>query len=135
MSLTRSYQHSSFDLLLAGVETVVTFSLAYPAAVSLGAVLLQTAPARGLPGQRMEAFLRVMREVRQYYTDLTLAFVHPASTIARASSESSTPPGTSLLAAVGSLCTSRVYTLDDSVGRASTVSGSDTGTARPTRSF
>ena len=64
MSLTRSYQHSSFDLLLAGVETVVTFALAYPAAVALGAVLLQTAPLRGLAGQRMEAFLRVMREVR-----------------------------------------------------------------------
>ncbi len=59
-----SYQHRSFDLLLAGIETVVTFYLAYPAAVALGAVLLQTAPARGLPGGRMEAFLRAMREVR-----------------------------------------------------------------------
>ena len=58
------YQHRAFDLLLAGVETVVTFSLAYPAAVALGAVLLQTAPRRGLPGGRMEAFLRAMREVR-----------------------------------------------------------------------
>lgn len=58
-----SYQHRSFDLLLAGIETVVTFYLAYPAAVALGAVLLQTAPARGLPGGRMEAFLRAMREV------------------------------------------------------------------------
>ena len=49
--------------MLAGIETVVTFSLAYPAAVALGAVLLQTAPQRGLPGGRMEAFLRAMREV------------------------------------------------------------------------
>lgn len=57
------YQHRFFDLLLAGIETVVTFSLAYPAAVALGAVLLQTAPPRGLPGGRMEAFLRAMREV------------------------------------------------------------------------
>lgn len=37
--------------------------VAYPAAVALGKVLLQTAPARGLPGAQMEAFLRVMREV------------------------------------------------------------------------
>ena len=63
LSTVSRYQHRAFDLLMAGIETVVTFSLAYPAAVALGAVLLQTAPQRGLPGGRMEAFLRAMREV------------------------------------------------------------------------
>ena len=58
------FQHRDFDLLLAAVETIVTSYLAYPAAVALGSVLLQTAPSRGLPGARMEAFLRAMREVR-----------------------------------------------------------------------
>ena len=39
--------------LLAGAETVVTFNIAYRAAVALGAVLLQTSPARGRAGGRM----------------------------------------------------------------------------------
>ncbi|KAI0791460.1 hypothetical protein BC629DRAFT_1593070 [Irpex lacteus] len=70
------YQHRSFDLLLAGIETVVTFYLAYPAAVALGAVLLQTAPARGLPGGRMEAFLRAMREIERHEKVLHLPAPH-----------------------------------------------------------
>lgn len=40
------------------------FKLAYPACVALGAVLLQISPQRGIPGNRMESFLRGMREVR-----------------------------------------------------------------------
>lgn len=59
------YQHRYFDLVLAGVETVVTFSVAYSAAVALGATLLQTSPARGLAGGRMEAFLRAMRQIER----------------------------------------------------------------------
>lgn len=66
------FQHREFDLLLAAVETIVTSYLAYPAAVALGSILLQTAPSRGLPGARMEAFLRAMREVRHF----SLSFVH-----------------------------------------------------------
>lgn len=62
--LTGSHQIRSFDLFLAAVQTVVTFSVAYPASVALGSVLLQTSPARGLTNGRMEAFLRVMKEVR-----------------------------------------------------------------------
>ncbi|EKM56625.1 uncharacterized protein PHACADRAFT_207827 [Phanerochaete carnosa HHB-10118-sp] len=69
-------KHGSFDLLLAGVETVVTFALAYPAAVALGAVLLQTAPSRGLPGGRMEAFLRAMREIERHSNVLHLPAPH-----------------------------------------------------------
>ncbi|CAL1709761.1 unnamed protein product [Somion occarium] len=60
------FQHRDFDLFLAAVETIVTFYLAYPAAVALGSVLLQTAPSRGLPGARMEAFLRAMREIERH---------------------------------------------------------------------
>lgn len=40
------------------------FHLAYPSCKSIGAVLLQTAPARGQSAGRMEAFLRAMREVK-----------------------------------------------------------------------
>jgi len=39
------------------------FRVAWPAAVALGTVLLQTAPDRGALDGRMEAFLRVMKEV------------------------------------------------------------------------
>ncbi|KAH9934154.1 uncharacterized protein B0H18DRAFT_1082772 [Fomitopsis serialis] len=60
------WQHRFFDLVLAGFETVATFSIAYSAAVALGAVLLQTSPARGLAGGRMEAFLRAMREIERH---------------------------------------------------------------------
>ncbi|EMD36967.1 hypothetical protein CERSUDRAFT_51026 [Gelatoporia subvermispora B] len=70
------HQHRPFDLVLAGVETIVTFSLAYSAAVALGAVLLQTSPARGLAGGRMEAFLRVMREIERHPQVLHLPAPH-----------------------------------------------------------
>ena len=62
--LVHSHQIRSFDLFLAAVQALVTFSVAYPASVALGSVLLQTSPARGLTSGRMEAFLRVMKEVR-----------------------------------------------------------------------
>ena len=45
------------------VEVLFTFWVAYPAAIALSKVLLQTAPDRGMPGGQMEAVLRVMREV------------------------------------------------------------------------
>ncbi|KAI0074357.1 hypothetical protein K474DRAFT_1774086 [Panus rudis PR-1116 ss-1] len=60
------HRHRDFDLALAAIQTVVTFQLAYPAAVALGSVLLQTAPSRGLPGGRMEAFARVIREIERH---------------------------------------------------------------------
>ncbi|KAG8959574.1 hypothetical protein FRC03_007763 [Tulasnella sp. 419] len=59
-------QHHSADVVLASIETVLTFYIAYPAAVALGKVLLQTAPERGLPGGQMEAFLRLMRELEHH---------------------------------------------------------------------
>lgn len=62
-SSANSHQVRSFDLFLAAAQALVTFSLAYPASVALGSVLLQTSPARGLASGRMEAFLRVMKEV------------------------------------------------------------------------
>ena len=55
--------YRKFDLVLAAVETVVTFNVAYRASVVLGTVLLQTSPERGLSGGQMEAFLRAMKEV------------------------------------------------------------------------
>ncbi|KAI0752742.1 hypothetical protein C8Q80DRAFT_1267246 [Daedaleopsis nitida] len=69
-------QHQLFDLLIAGAETVVTFNIAYRAAVALGAVLLQTSPARGLAGGRMEAFLRAMREIERHPQVLHLPAPH-----------------------------------------------------------
>lgn len=59
-----SIHYRTFDLVLAAVQTVVTFNVAYRASVVLGTVLLQTSPERGLSGGRMEAFLRAMKEVR-----------------------------------------------------------------------
>lgn len=52
-------------MLISTLETLWTFSIAYPTAVSLGKILLQTAPERAPSGQTgpMEAFLRAMREV------------------------------------------------------------------------
>ncbi|GBE83471.1 hypothetical protein BKA93DRAFT_358544 [Sparassis latifolia] len=70
------YQQRPYDLILAGFETVVTFSLAYSATVALGAVLLQTSPSRGLPGGRMEAFLRAMREIERHPQVLHLPAPH-----------------------------------------------------------
>jgi hypothetical protein len=59
----RRSSHRTFDLLLAGAEATAMFHLAYSSCKSIGAVLLQTAPARGLSAGRMESFLRAMREV------------------------------------------------------------------------
>lgn len=59
----RSDQQRPADLFLAAVEVLLTFWVAYPAAVTLAEVVLQTAPDRGMPGGQMEALLRVMREV------------------------------------------------------------------------
>lgn len=55
--------HAHADVLVSSLETVVTFTIAYPAAVALGKVLLQTAPERGFPVGQTEAFLKVMRDV------------------------------------------------------------------------
>ncbi|KAI0698974.1 hypothetical protein C8T65DRAFT_660382 [Cerioporus squamosus] len=57
-------QHRSFDLILAGVETLVTFNIAYHV------------PARGLAGGRMEAFLRAMREIERHPQVLHLPAPH-----------------------------------------------------------
>ncbi|KAF8324042.1 hypothetical protein DL93DRAFT_2070266 [Clavulina sp. PMI_390] len=61
-------QHITLDMLISTLETVWTFSIAYPTAVALGKILLQTAPDRGPPGSSglMEAFLRVMREIERH---------------------------------------------------------------------
>lgn len=67
-----SSQHRQLDLILASVETFVTFKVSYRACVVLGAVLLQTSPRRGLSGGRMEAFLRAMREVTIRFRPLLL---------------------------------------------------------------
>jgi hypothetical protein len=71
--LTRAHStyHSRADLILACVESIVTFKLAYRACVVLGTVLLQTSPPRGQSGGRMEAFLRAMKEVRPTFFHLT----------------------------------------------------------------
>ncbi|KDN46587.1 hypothetical protein RSAG8_04240, partial [Rhizoctonia solani AG-8 WAC10335] len=55
-----SAEHRSLDLALAGAETLITWAIAYPTAVSLGKVLLQTAPA-GLDGLD-----RVVRELERH---------------------------------------------------------------------
>jgi hypothetical protein len=68
--------YRTFDLVLAAVETVVTFNVAYRASVVLGTVLLQTAPERGLSGGRMEAFLRAMKEVERHPKILHLPAPH-----------------------------------------------------------
>ncbi|KAF7300236.1 hypothetical protein MKEN_01347600 [Mycena kentingensis (nom. inval.)] len=69
-------QHRPFDLGLAGAASFGTFSAAYRACVVLGSVLLQTAPRRGLPGGRMEAFLRAMRDVERHSNVLHLPAPH-----------------------------------------------------------
>jgi len=65
-SLLHEGQQRQFDLLLAGIEGIITFSLAYPASVALGSVLLQTSPPRGSASGRMEAFLRAMKEIERH---------------------------------------------------------------------
>ncbi|KAJ7058260.1 hypothetical protein C8F01DRAFT_1150197 [Mycena amicta] len=69
-------QHRPFDLGLAGAASAATFSAAYRACVVLGTILLQTAPRRGLPGARMEAFLRAMRDVERHPQVLHLPAPH-----------------------------------------------------------
>jgi len=58
-----SPQHRVADMILASIMAGLTFKVAYRASVVLGTVLLQTSPPRGLANGKMEAFLRVMREV------------------------------------------------------------------------
>ncbi|KAJ3755267.1 hypothetical protein EV360DRAFT_96215 [Lentinula raphanica] len=72
--------HRTFDLLLAGLITVITFRVSYDASVVLGTVLLQTTPKRigrgspvlggGLVGGggegRMEKFLRAMKDISRH---------------------------------------------------------------------
>ncbi|KAG5643422.1 hypothetical protein DXG03_000966 [Asterophora parasitica] len=61
------HHHRVCDLFLAALITVVTFYLALKACTILGAVLLQTSPARGVAGGgKMDAFLRAMREVERH---------------------------------------------------------------------
>ncbi|KAG6899056.1 hypothetical protein C0993_001321, partial [Termitomyces sp. T159_Od127] len=68
--------HRTCDLLLAALITVVTFKLAYRACAVLGTTLLQTAPPRGTPGGKTEAFLRAMREVERHPQVLHLPAPH-----------------------------------------------------------
>ncbi|KAH9045959.1 hypothetical protein EDB84DRAFT_1468711 [Lactarius hengduanensis] len=65
-AIISSSSHRTFDLLLAAAEAIAMFHLAYPSCKSIGAVLLQTAPARGLSAGRMESFLRAMREIERH---------------------------------------------------------------------
>lgn len=59
-------RHRAADLLFAGMETLLTFNVAYPTAVTLGKVLLQTAPDRGTVDGRFESFHRVVRELERH---------------------------------------------------------------------
>ncbi|KAG8745434.1 hypothetical protein FRC12_014543 [Ceratobasidium sp. 428] len=61
-----STEHRSLDLALAAAETLITWMIAYPSALALGKVLLQTAPERGMRDARIEGFLRVMRELERH---------------------------------------------------------------------
>lgn len=65
-AIISSSSHRTFDLLIAAAEATAMFHLAYPSCKSIGAVLLQTAPARGQSAGRMEAFLRAMREIERH---------------------------------------------------------------------
>ncbi|KAF8333201.1 uncharacterized protein EI90DRAFT_3053339 [Cantharellus anzutake] len=58
-------QQMTIDMLVSSIETVWTFSIAYPSAVSLGKILLQTAPERTLSGGSLESFQRAIREIRR----------------------------------------------------------------------
>ncbi|KZT26102.1 hypothetical protein NEOLEDRAFT_1132660 [Neolentinus lepideus HHB14362 ss-1] len=92
-------QHQVFDLLLSSVETIVMFRISYRACVALGAVLLQTAPERGLLGGRMEAFLRAMRELERHPQILHL----PAPHIWQLTAPLTRPSATTTKAAMQSL--------------------------------
>ncbi|EIW79523.1 hypothetical protein CONPUDRAFT_166279 [Coniophora puteana RWD-64-598 SS2] len=65
-----SHHHFILDLVLAGVETFVTFNVAYHASVVLGAVLLQTSPPpariKGRDVGRLDSFWRVVREIEHH---------------------------------------------------------------------
>ncbi|KAJ7709509.1 hypothetical protein B0H17DRAFT_1155504 [Mycena rosella] len=74
--LAAPVHHRVLDLTLAGLASAATFSAAYRACTVLGAVLLQTAPPRGAPGARMEAFLRAMRDVERHPQVLHLPAPH-----------------------------------------------------------
>lgn len=65
-SLIDAAQQRSVDLFLSALLSFVTFKVAYPAALALGKVLLQTAPERGTSSGTMEAFLRVMRDLERH---------------------------------------------------------------------
>ncbi|KAM6501499.1 hypothetical protein JOM56_004513 [Amanita muscaria] len=69
-------QHEACDMILAAVIAIVTFNTAYSACTVLGTILLQTAPPRGLPSAKMEAFLRVMRELERHPQVLHLPAPH-----------------------------------------------------------
>ncbi|KAJ7510205.1 hypothetical protein B0H11DRAFT_2415045 [Mycena galericulata] len=80
-------QHRLLDLGMAGAASVATFAAAYRACTVLGGLLLQTAPRRGVPGGRMEAFLRAMRDVERHPQVLHLPAPHiwqlaPAAAVA-----------------------------------------------------
>ena len=96
--LDDSPQHRPADLLLASLLAFFTFSVAYPAALALGKVLLQTAPARGTVGGRMESFLRAMRDVC-LFTTLPPGH-HKLTTLITARTSSSNPssPSTARMA-------------------------------------
>ncbi|KAF7297091.1 hypothetical protein MIND_00942000 [Mycena indigotica] len=69
-------QHRPFDLGLAGATSAATFNAAYHACTVLGTILLQTAPRRGLPGGKMETFLRTMRDIERHPQVLHLPAPH-----------------------------------------------------------
>ena len=96
--LIHSHQIRSFDLFLAAIQALVTFSVAYPASVALGSVLLQTSPPRGLASGVMEDFLRVMREVRSSQSK-NLPCAHRNSSVDRETSTSTPFAPTSYMAA------------------------------------
>ncbi|EKM78211.1 hypothetical protein AGABI1DRAFT_121370 [Agaricus bisporus var. burnettii JB137-S8] len=68
--------HRPADLVLASIIALVTFKVSYRACIILGTVLLQTAPQRGLASGRMEAFLRVMRDVERHPNIIHLPAPH-----------------------------------------------------------
>ncbi|KAF8586936.1 hypothetical protein K439DRAFT_1631238 [Ramaria rubella] len=94
--LVDSSQHRIADLLLANTLALLTFSIAYPAALALAKVLLQTAPERGRADGRLEAFLKVMRELERHPQVLHLPPPHiwqltPSESLRYSSHYDSTP--------------------------------------------
>ncbi|KAF7363781.1 hypothetical protein MSAN_01035900 [Mycena sanguinolenta] len=74
--VTPATQHRMLDLAAASAGSAATFMVAYRACTVLGAILLQTAPRRGMRGGRMEAFLRAMRDVERHPQVLHLPAPH-----------------------------------------------------------